>query len=157
MTAGSVRVYNGNMRKEEAAWLAAAVDGEGSVLFLRARGKGKAANIIRVVVHNTNRPFVEEAHRIAKAGRIGGPYLRTGRQPMFWWLCVNQQAAGVLRQIVPFLIIKRRHAEIAIEVCELKKTNTGGGGPFAKPARHATRMDELRQELLALNKKGVRP
>lgn len=106
----------GAVRIEHASWLAAAVDGEGSVI-LRNRGRGKARAPrfqAHVVIVNNHRGFLEFAQKVAKAGNI---YEGAGRRKANWQLRIERRddVLRVLEAIEPYLIIKKDKARAAMD------------------------------------------
>jgi hypothetical protein len=101
----------------EAAWLAGVVDGEGSIGLY---DYGREGRRVQIQMGNTNKPFVEEMKRII--GGVGSSVCRTtfstkgrqphkGRKPMFHYtLKGSLRCYFVLKQIVPYLIIKKEKA-----------------------------------------------
>lgn len=111
----------------EAAWLAGVIDGEGSIGLYDYGREGR-----RVIVQmaNTNEAFVAEMKRII--GGVGSTVYRTefgtggdtphkGRKPMFSYaLKGSLRCYAVLKQVLPYLIIKKDKAESIIEELESK-------------------------------------
>lgn len=115
----------------EAAWLAGVIDGEGSIGLYHFKGDGR-----RVVIQmgNTNERFVREMRRIIGAGSRIRRYKfhssHKGRKPMFCYcLKGSLRCYRVLRQIEPFLIIKKKKASQIMR--EVEKI------PFGRWGQHA--------------------
>lgn len=114
------------MTATEAAYLAGMIDGEGSICVLRTRPRDQARPSYRFVMSVTNTDLhllgelgewvgVGTLQRVAKSK--ANPKWKDGGQLFF-----NQGAAAhVLRQVLPYLIVKRRQAELAIEFLALKR------------------------------------
>ena len=109
----------------EAAWLAGVVDGEGSIGLYDYGREGKR---VQIQMGNTNKAFVEEMKRII--GGIGSTVYRTkfskggkephiGRKPMFHYtLKGSLRCYFVLKQVIPYLIIKKEKAQSIINKLE---------------------------------------
>lgn len=113
------------MKPIEASWLAAAIDGEGTILI---QGRKTA----RLAVYNTDRRFVKKA-----AGLIGcsiymvrfNSTLTARPKPMFSAQTNNHLVvARALRETLPFLIIKQALAKKAIKFIETKEWGLTDGG-----------------------------
>lgn len=128
----------------EAAWLAAVVDGEGSIgLYKKRRRKNGKEYLGRTVViqmSNTNRSFVQ---RMADVIGCGSTVLRIinfgrhhkGRQPIFKYsLEGSERCRRVLEQIVEHLIVKRKKAEAILTELSVR--------PFGRWARHCKKAKE---------------
>lgn len=94
------------MNESERAWLACAIDSEGSIV----KGKDR---LLRIVVYNTNRTFLEKVLLIANAGTIAtckNSKRHFGRKLLFRFHISGTKAFQVLSVVEPFLIIKRDRA-----------------------------------------------
>lgn len=74
-------------------------------------------------------------------------------KPVHMWTIACRKAMHFLEGILPFLIIKRKHAEVAIE-CQRTFHGAGRGYYRLSDSLFATR-ERLRDKLLALNKRGM--
>lgn len=100
------------------AWMAALIDGEGSICIYDATGKGKGRPDLtfRVAVASTDRRLLEVAR--AMSGGIGTlcdhrPATSRWRRTYVWYV-PSQRAVGLLCRLAPLLIVKRVQAEIAL-------------------------------------------
>ena len=104
----------------DAAWLAAAIDGEGSIILQPHRRRDDRYTIDRIVqIVNTNLAFVRRAQEITGLGyivqHVSGK-VGTNLVPMFAWKVTNGDGiTAVLNAILPYLIIKRRQAELMFD------------------------------------------
>jgi len=97
------------VNQTSAAWLAAAIDGEGSIVFENKRS-------VRLVVYNTDTRFTRKAARI-----MGGQHRfhNSGRKPT-WRRCWKASlyravlVRRVLRAILPHLTVKASLARRAL-------------------------------------------
>jgi hypothetical protein len=97
----------------ESAWLAATIDGEGSFGLY---DYGREGRRVMIQMGNTNEDFVKEMKRII--GGVGSTVRRTtfhkshkGRKPMYHYVLKGSlRCCFVLRQILPYLIIKKNKA-----------------------------------------------
>ena len=106
------------MKPTDRAYLAAMVDGEGSIILLK-RPSGDVKSF-RLQVTNTYIPVLEWCKTVtglgayqvkSKAGRQQAHHLACGA-----WAVYGVKAASVLRQILPYMQIKRERALAALEI-----------------------------------------
>lgn len=133
----------------EAAWLAGVVDGEGSIGLY---DYGREGRCVQIQMGNTNKPFVEEMKRII--GGVGSSVCRTtfstkgkaphkGRKPMFHYtLKGSLRCYAVLKQVIPYLIIKKEKALSIVQELESK--------PFGR-WKNATKNSRRRASITAKN------
>ena len=77
---------------------------------------------------------------------------KRGWNPLWHWVLACQAAAKVLRQILPYLIVRRPQAELLIELATLRATR-GPGHPKVNPKRQETILLACQR----LNKRGTNP
>jgi len=125
----------------DGAWLASAIDGEGSITLCvedKVRNlNGSWSGFIRVF--NTNLDYVQRAKEIIGRGTIHSGWQsfsigdrRRGKACLMHMYSLHgiRAVAQVLRQIEPFLIIKRDRAEIIIRIARLLEAQ----GPWLRRA-----------------------
>jgi hypothetical protein len=99
----------------EAAYIAGIMDGEGSIFLFQARTRNNRI-AIRMSVSNTDLDLLEWIRE--KTG-IGSIVTKPSKNPKHknanWWQANAEAAEHVLTQILPYLVIKREQAEIALE------------------------------------------
>lgn len=107
------------MNKEEAIWLACAIDGEGWIgKYVDPRNKNWP--VLELGVSNTNKDFVDKASSIM--GTTTRPMVRhsgMGKKPM--WRSTrkgSQKILKILKEIRPYLIIKKTKADMVIKFIE---------------------------------------
>ena len=95
------------MSETESAWMAGVFDGEGSVI----RPRKSSPRSIRLQVGGTCEPFIRQ---IATVTGTGAVYFRPSQNPKHndqWiWQCHAENARSLLRQMLPWLIVKRERA-----------------------------------------------
>ena len=97
------------MSDPEAAWLAGVFDGEGSLVFYR-RPNGKTGWAISIV--NTCQELLDRCQVVTGAGYFGSKRVNSGNKPQYTWMVQRQRnIASLLRQMLPWLIVKREKAE----------------------------------------------
>ncbi len=108
--------------REKWIWLACAIDGEGSIYISKYRQyyhnhrwnlAPRYSPAIRVT--NNVRAFVEQMRDIVGHGWITQHPPNTPRShPFFCYQIKDARAADILRKILPFLVIKKRQAILAL-------------------------------------------
>jgi hypothetical protein len=140
----------------ELAYLAGLLDGEGtiSVYCSDCKVKGFTYSRIRMMVKVYNSDLVM-LNWIKN--KFGGLIYEVGKdRPTNWkrgfaWQIGHKQAAQILRLCLPFLITKRRQAEIFITISETTKRRGSNGTPSYVLALR----EELMGELRTLTRRGV--
>ncbi len=99
-------------KKEEASWLAGVIDGEGSIGLYNYGREGRR---VCIQLANTNKEFVCKVRRIVGCGsqinRTGWHKSHKGRKALYLYsLKGSNRCYRALKQIVPYLIIKRKKA-----------------------------------------------
>lgn len=111
------------------AYLAGMIDGDGYISITRSVRKGKEYFGAQVGIAGTRR----EPHDLAASiwgGKVSeyapaNPHHR----PQFQWSRVGESAVIVIEAIYPYLLVKKEHAELAVELHELV-LNTRTDDPF---------------------------
>lgn len=100
------------LSREEAAWLAGLFDGEGCISQPRKEHRAS----LRLTITNTHYGLLERILEVAGVGKIIDHKAPTDRHSQTWnWQCYSDNARDLLRQMLPWLIVKREKALIAIE------------------------------------------
>lgn len=99
----------------ETAWFAGVFDGEGCIAWPRR----DCLMTVRLTVANTNLAFLRQVIKISGTGKLHSRVPRSTRHTQAWmWDCYGENARIILRQILPWLIIKREAAEVALGIRE---------------------------------------
>jgi hypothetical protein len=136
---------------EKKCYVAGIVDGEGtiSISFYRPRGSSKIMpNMMPIVlVSNSNRDLINYLHPL-----LLGSTLKTAKATDIRKEVYAIQVArlldveALLTQILPYLVVKRRQAELVLEYCALRKKDT--------LLSYNDRLFEIAKEVRGLNEKG---
>jgi DNA modification methylase len=118
----------------DAMWLAAIIDGEGSICFQdrKSRGASRSTYSVRLSISNSSQAILERVVAICGMGGLGTPSPRwredgTNR-PVYGWQVTNKKAATVIAAIRPYLIAKTQQADLALFVHRLNQKHKGSGG-----------------------------
>lgn len=134
----------------EAAWLAGVIDGEGSIGLY---DYGREGRRVLIQVSNTNEAFVNKMRELIGCG---SKVLRTnqhlkkdmrfphlGRKPIFHYaLKGSARCYVVLKQIIPYLIIKKQLAQTIVDEIESKPFGRWKNQLEEKKMIHSERMKE---------------
>jgi len=113
------------LRKTDLAYYAGLLDGEGSIKLAKVKDhKGKHKSIVMTItISNNDRSVLDELLSV-----FGGSVLEVNRanakgwaahwRPSFRWNRCGKSAAVVLTKLLPYLRIKRAHAEAALVYAE---------------------------------------
>lgn len=134
----------------EAAYLAGLTDGEGSVTLLSrpSRKFGPHQATATVSISNTNLFLLESVEGIIGFGHIAKATRAAGRRDCYNYVLMANAIRWLLPQILPYMIAKRRQAELVIEYLELIRGHSG----IAKSDQ--PRAIAIKQELTLLNARG---
>lgn len=138
--------------REKQIILAAWIDTEGWVTLYKRHKSGYRASI---GVCNTKEKAIDILHDwFGGLKVIDKPYHKNA-SPAYRLLFSEENCRRILSQILPFLILKRRHAELLYEALALhqynRRLNHSGSDLIAK---NRTRLDEIYNELKILNARG---
>lgn len=157
------------MQETDKAWMAGFVDGEGCLTIVRQVRKGRPSPTYRasITISNTCRdaltPFVD-----VYGGTIYDLHeRRKDKRNLAWanaydWYCPVSSSGRFLTDILPYLRLKRRQAEIILEFIRTKdgfsrKFWPGqGGGSAPLSEEEIGHRERLRQSVQLLNSKGQR-
>lgn len=110
--------------KEDVAWAAGMVDGEGciDVRLHRKKGDKQYQYILRLVVTNTSKPALLALQNIFGCGKIYKQMRRTGTKPaiaIYQWEVLRENAKGVIQLVYPHLRVKPEEARFGLDFHEL--------------------------------------
>jgi hypothetical protein len=115
------------------AWAAGFIDGEGCVTIRKYKSPrdANASHMLDIHVVNTNLDALNHLQSIFGVGNVyrlarSDPRYKT--RSVWQYVCTSAQAEGVLRSVLPYLIVKKRDAEVALQFASLPKTSYGRGG-----------------------------
>lgn len=141
-----------HLTEAERGYIAGMLDGEGSVLL----GVFDWSMTVRLHIYNTNIESLEWI-KAKLGGYISPTWLGSvRRKPCYRWTATALRSRAVLLAIQPFLIIKRRHAElVSIFYDSLPAYRKLHPGRFVRGALHEP-MTSIVAEFRWLNQRGPR-
>lgn len=136
----------------EAAYISGMFDGDGNITIQMQKTKlCQRGYIIRlsIRVDNTNKNVVDYIAEVTHVGKIY-TFKRSSRKPLYsWQLRRLADIKAIFGQLLPYLIVKRKQAQLASEYCE-RRLNKG------YHAIYDERELQLVVEIPLLNSRGVR-
>ena len=142
----------------ELAYLAGIIDGEGTIHMAVARDRSRdSRHTWRVMLSIAN---TDEALMKWIQARFGGKYyLREPRQNsahkrVFRWVRARWDSLGILTAVLPYLVVKRRQANIALtfyQRLEVYRDTVMGDIPRPLPAEFL----HMAEEMTTLNRRGT--
>lgn len=152
----NTKTIRGKMSTLTIQYIAGFFDGEGSINIYQTKKGVKKDRIgyqLSIYVHNTNEKIIRIFEK-----KFGGYVNIRKRETNKWktgydWKLSANQALKFLQDLIPFLILKKEQAKVAIEMQELQKSKQH---QFAKTDKVVEDFYELcYQKMRLLNKKGV--
>jgi hypothetical protein len=132
----------------EVAYAAGIFDGEGCIHIAPYRKRGRPYHRLMVAVTNTDFPLLDWLHA-RWGGHLGKPLLTNRHRPCKIWALSEGYAYPFLNAVYPYLIVKRRQAELALQFMNARSPGTHGRRPDdAATGRRA----ELHRQLQALRR-----
>ena len=109
-------------------WIAAMVDGEGCIYINKnnnaVKNGGSPSYGVRLEIANTNKKIIDRVYDLLKIGIIQ-ERIKKGKRTAYVWHVATQQASEILNLIYPFLIGKKKEAEIALSLQKVIDSNSG--------------------------------
>lgn len=139
------------------------IDGEGTItltaqLFKQRRAKHEkvykypALTITpKIIISNTNKDLIERVNTILGGGRIQ-MQKRRGRKPRYDVIIYRIEGVlSILKEVEPYLIVKKKQAEIVKRYCELRLGRMGGKVEQHKSVPYREEEFEMLKEIRLLN------
>lgn len=147
------------MLHDEKLYTACAIDTEGSISLLKRKRKyGKMIKYHmhiypRIKIGNTNLEWINYLREFLGIGNIttNGVKFQEHNWKKAYIIVIGgwQDIHDLLEQIIPYLIIKRKQAELLYEASKLHLPNLGRSSKL-----YSKRIFEIQEEITKLNKKG---
>jgi hypothetical protein len=99
------------MTRDECAWFAGLFDGEGCIAWPRRA----ALHSVRLDLGNTSMALLERILQVTGTGSLIASKMKKPQHNQAWhWCCYASNATHILKQIYPFLIVKKEAAAVAL-------------------------------------------
>ena len=150
------------LSKTELAYIAGIIDGEGSISLVPSKLKRANGRSIFPLVRiaNTNFGLIDWlGHRLA-GGRHYTDQVSERRKPVAHIGWASNEAVLLLKAVLPYLVIKKPHAELVIELWAINESaRWDAGGYFGNghpiPDWLLYRRLDAKEKLAVLNKRGL--
>lgn len=146
------------MSVAEAAYVAAFIDGEGTIALALHRhgGERRSATVIPIVTAaNTRLELLRALVQKTGNGRIDSlGDNRTDRKVCYKWCLSANQIRNVLPQVEPYLEGKRRQAQIVLEFLSLREQRPDGSWSRGWRDADLPKVEALYNEIRSLNARG---
>lgn len=103
-----------NLSDVEKGYIAGIIDGEGCFQIEKFPNCGNIA----LMIYNTNENLMKWL-LIRLGGHVCKSLRDSPRKNMFMWRIRNKSAIAIIRELYPFLVVKRKQAEIALAAYEV--------------------------------------
>ena len=137
-------------------YLAGLVDGEGSIGITSAFQRGKSrsrSHTLRVSITNTSETLIAWLSDTIGGGlRLKRDSRKANWKPGYDWMLYAAQAEQVLLAVLPYLVIKRDQARIALE---FRAVGRGGWVGRALDPVVVEKREALKQKIHLLNARGI--
>lgn len=140
------------------AYFAGFFDGEGSISVVRNRAGSKTYQLVCVVANTDSRPLT--LLRDTFGGYLSKPHPRQpGQKSVYNWRASDRIAEGFLTTVLPFLILKKDRAELALAYRAAFTREHLRGRPSAIAPEYREHVHHVRQgfydRMRELNRRGV--
>ena len=143
------------MKHTDDAYLAGILDGEGCVMISRKKSKrsrGGYAFALVVTVTNTCRPLLDHLCAVTGFGNIAPHSDSRPNMKQAWiWSLWSNQAKSVLCRVLPFLVVKKLQAELAIKFAATIRSGIGSKGLTKE---ELTERAQMYRTMRLLNRRG---
>jgi hypothetical protein len=138
--------------KTDLAYMAGLLDGEGHI-GIALRKNLISGHILRIEISNTNKAMIDwilprfDGHGVIRKDRWG----EGNRKDSYVWYADNRKAVRLLKMLIPYLVLKKEQAEIAVYF--QSSIPAQGRGPRITKDVFEFR-ESLRLKMRILNKRG---
>ena len=141
------------MTETEKAYIAGIVDGEGCITAYSYNTRRTTSTKSTIMVSNADTFLVDWLKTVSGLGTIhdhcNKRNLLKGWKPQRVWCLSSLHGSCLLKEILPYLIIKKEQAELFIELVELKSKSSRRGKFNEK------RQNDILIRFRELNKRGL--
>lgn len=139
----------------DAAYIAGIVDGEGCVTLSKltdATMRDGHSYRPCVMISNTNRVLMQYLTAIVGVGRVNKRKPSSPNSKISYvWVCWSKQATSLLYQLLPFLVLKKKQAELLLDFQRKSSQNFGMRGLPPNIRRY---QEKACHQMRRLNKRG---
>lgn len=140
----------------EKAYMAGFIDGEGCLSIVRAQPRGRTRSIGHrpmVIVANTNVASFDIF--VKYYGSKRSPSKKKPNHKIRWvWTCPAGKIYHLLKDVYPYLILKKKQAEIILDFLESTNNHRGHRWGTLLPEGELAKREVFCQQIQELNRKG---
>ena len=147
------------MRKHEWSYLAGLLDGEGTFTISTLHPTGYPAyNFRDIYIANTNIDVMNWLkERLDGSIRVSRESPDRNTKTLYKWHPSAKQHEYIIRNTFPFLVIKKKHAQLLMEFIELKKKqNAWGRGRNGLTEQERAERNTILEKVSILNQRGLK-
>lgn len=130
-------------------WLAALIDGEGSIRFVQ-NGPKEHSFSPEVSIFNCSEELLERVKELTQLGTLYERDRNPAHRPGLQWVTLGRDAEAILKAALPYLIVKKQHASVVIDL--MSGIVTDNSRPVDQ--EEVSRRLSLKARLTELNTKG---
>lgn len=143
-----------SMEVHEKAYLAGIIDGEGSISISRS-GKNRGCNASRLMlvltITSTSKNLLEYCKAVTEGGQITMKRkVTSNHRACYEWRIRNHNAGRILFLIIPYLLLKKDQALLAIKFVETIRPR---GGSIPLSVEIQVYREDCRSEIMKMNRK----
>ena len=134
-----------SVSSEKRAYLAGLIDGEGSIYIAANRRNRTVHHFLEMSIANTARSVIDWLIKeLGGTEKLAGKATRPGCPDQWSWVVRGYNAEPYLKAVLPYLVIKRRQADLALRFLKVSQC---GLSAVAKSLKHA----EMKRQMGGLN------
>lgn len=139
-----------NIKKEDAIWLACAIDAEGTISLRKTYKTGLLQPIASI--KNTSKEFIHKFQTLSDTGHHTSKENPPNRKPVYRVeFSRTSFVYAFLIKIKPYLVIKKRHAKLILEFIKLQRKNLIEKKSNFDRVNYTPRQHEIFKEIRLLN------
>ena len=131
-------------------YLAGIVDGEGYIFIVFS--KSTQNYLCGVYIKNTDKELLDLFAKYFGGNVTFHKRSKPNHKDTYQWVCFGNKAAKLCKQILPYLIIKRKQAELLLKFSKTLKKNLKDNYKLSKDTENKRKM--LIKKIKTLNKRG---
>jgi hypothetical protein len=135
----------------EAAWCAGFFDGEGCVVISLTGG---TSHVLQMSLANSHQGAIRKMERVLGGKVYDRPRQKAHYRDQWRWHASGDEAAAVLKRLLPYLIAKAPQAALGIEFQEVTRSKQHGRWGPISPSEWQWRVDQ-QEKISRLNRPNV--
>lgn len=144
------------------AYLAGFIDADGSIGIVTIKSNNKIRYRIKLSAHNCKKEPIDFLYTIFGGGKIrlkktGKAKLHDNWRPCYEWMITSNKAAQAIKELLPFLKVKREQAELCLKLDEINKQHSSCKRRWNPElsSKIDKQFAEFKSKINELNKRGL--